>query len=827
MKKFTKILSRRLAKDHDGNHSKHAHKRPTTSSTLYEAPCFHQLSSSRLIYGSGRQPTRGPPPSSSRLDADQSPELTCATCAGINFPTLLDWRPGRPRPWINLSHVLEHEGEPGCPYCAFFRAMLGGDAAAAAAAAPEAGQETAKFAPYLRIRLAFERLGVREKHVLGGAVLIEVMARNKSLPWGYVVKAADEEGASVDGYLGSEGDEVGIRGRTVTPILDPGLVKTWVRFCEEHHQETLQCGGTRSLPEGLRLIDVKDWRLVSVEDLGTEQPEYITLSYADAEGHKPEQEDDSLPEDTPPLITDAIELTKALGYQYLWIDRYCHLTLPSDTRRRQLDLMNDIFAQSSLTLVVAAGGGGLGDGIPGVSVPRDPQLSLKTETGLFVTSLLRPDLEVASSAWASEARSYQEGRLSRRRLVLTPSQAYFQCGTLHCHESLSTPLGLSAEVGLNLGRVFPETGAGTRPEHLKNHIRAYMGKQHGARPEDRLDAFRGILAHYKTRKDLAVDNFLGLPLFHPDAFSTERVVSQTDRLAAALGWLPTCTTLPPQKAASSSPLLLLDRDRCFPSWTWLPWRPPPGQATNNPSHHHHHHHHAFHLGLMDSSHPGGGGVCAPPKMEISVGFGDDVLSWEIDGDAIGRRREEVIRFLRVRSYVFTLRVRREGGIVSLAGDADLGPAPHGAIIAWFRAAAGMDEAGEGSVPDGEYELTGVLVSGRNWRAPGGEKDVTVLICRRDPWRSSDISTTQTKNANAEENTDKKKEDEEAKGQKQEAGRQDPGKLVRLGALTLSYNDFTVVDDDETAVMEGVDLGSGGGGGERGDVHVALREIDIY
>jgi hypothetical protein len=317
-------------------------------------------------------------------------------------------------------------------------------------------------------------------------VLIEVMARNKSLPWGYVVKAAEEEGASVEGYLGSEGEEVGIRGRTVTPLLDPGLVTTWVRFCEEHHQET-QCGGTRSLPEGLRLIDVKERRLVSVEDLDTEQPEYITLSYADGEeGAKPEQEDDSLPEDTPSLITDAIEYTKALGYRYLWIDRYCHLPLPPDTRRRQLDLMNDIFAQSSLTLVVAAGGG-LGDGIPGVSVARDPQLSLKTETGLFVTSLLRPDLEVASSAWASKARSYQEGLLSRRRLVLTPSQAYFQCGTLHCHESLSTPLGLSAEVGLNLGRVFPEAGAGTRPEHLKNHIRAYMGKQHSARPEDRLD----------------------------------------------------------------------------------------------------------------------------------------------------------------------------------------------------------------------------------------------------------------------------------------------------------------------------------------------------
>jgi hypothetical protein len=336
--------------------------------------------------------------------------------------------------------------------------------------------------------------------------------------------------------------------------------------------------------------------------------------------------------------------------------------------------------------------------------------------------------------------------------------------------------------------------------------------------------FRGILAHYK-RKHLAVDNFLGLPLFHPDAFSTERVVSQTDRLAAALGWLPTCTTLPPQKAASSSPLLLLDGDRCFPSWTWLPWRPPPGQTTNNPNNHHH----AFHLGLMESNH---GGVCAPPKMEISVGFDDDVLSWEIDGDAIGRRREEVIRFLRVRSYVFTLRVRREGGIVSLAGDVDLGRAPHGAIIAWFRAAAGMDEAGEGSVPDGEYELTGVLVSGRNWRAAGGDKDVTVLICRRDPWRSNistttttTTTTTRSKDTNTEENADTKA-DGEANGQKQEAEQQDHGKLVRLGALTLSCNDFTIGDDDdETAVMEGVDLGSGGG--ERGDVHVALREIDIH
>ncbi|KAL6849359.1 hypothetical protein ACO1O0_008899 [Amphichorda felina] len=841
MKKFTKILARRRAKDSSSGSS----KSEPAPSRLYEAPCFHQLSSSRLVHG-GR-PTRAPAPSSSRLVADEIPELTCPTCAGINFPSLLDWRPGQPRPWIGLSHVLDHDGEPGCPYCAFFRALLGvrSEPGGPGDLGHEAnGSGGGKFAPYLRIRLAFERLGVREKHELGAAVLIEVMARNKSLPWGYVVKAAEDEGASMAGYLGNE-RVVGIRGRTVTPLLDPALARTWVKFCQDHHSEAPSCGRTTEpLVEGLRLVDVEERRIVSAGDLDTNGSDYATLSYVWGEGEWGGElgEDGSLPKDIPPLIADAVDFAKSLGFRYIWIDRYCFFQLPDDVRQRQRDLMGDIFSQSSLTLVVAAGDG-VNDGIPGVSVPRDPQLSLKTASGLFITSLLRPDLEVASSTWASRAWTYQEGLFSRRRLVFTPTQAYFQCGSLHCHESLSIPLQLSAD--LNLGRVFPETGPGTQPDDLKNHIKTYMGKQH-TRPQDRLDAFRGLLHHY-NRMDRPVDSFLGLPLFHPHAFSSSassnRAVSQTDRLAVALAWLPTparpshttTTTTTTTTTAPSTPYLLdPPARRASPSWTWLAWHPRLARDSAAAPQHS-----LFQLSLGPEA-GRGGDVCAPPGMGVSVGFDDgEVLGcWGVDGEATGGRREEAVRFLRVRSYIFDMVARREGDGVSLTG-VGLGAAQREAVEEWFRAAR-LDN-GESPVPDGEYQLTGVLVSGRNWRGTGA-KEATVLVFRREDWkRIQDIERQEKEpeekeqektgeekgdegKKNGDEEVEEKKEQEEVAETRENKEKSDKGegRLVRFGALTLSFAEFKIVDN-KSAVIEGVSLESS----NKGDVKVELREVDIY
>lgn len=766
MKKFGKLLSRRLGRD-----SPPPSPVPSSAST----PEFHQLSSRRRgpggddIITSKRLPRAG---TGSHIIADGSgtgsldnatddsrAPLVCDRCADIDFPRLLDWKPGDPRPWVSLLHTLS---DSDCPFCTFFQAMIGADS----------DDVTGKFTPYLRIRLAFERMGgLGERHELGHQVLIEVTTKHKTLPWGYVLSATKDE-HMVDGYLSISPQ---IRGRTVTPLLDPTVPRAWLSFCNDNHGGEA-CGETTDGPvENLKLIDCDRACIVSENECGPDGVDYVALSYVRGTVLGPPSScaASELPKIVPKLIEDAISFTRALGFRYLWVDRYCFAPSDMAQRRQQLDKMGEIYARAALTLVVAAGDG-VEQGIPGISLPREEQLSLKTERGLYTTSLLRPDIEIGRSTWASRGWTYQEGLLSRRRLVFTPSQVYFQCRCLHCHESISLPLCMASSV--QLGRVFPDTGPLWRSGQVKEHIKAYLGKGFTDKT-DRLDAFRGVLHRY-LQMDLAVENFLALPLFDPKDFKISKVVSQTDRLAVALGWVLDRLT------ASEDADFSYRLAGSFPSWTWLAWQPKHGQSKAG---------HSFYFNLVGDTSPLIDGVSAPPEMEISVGFEDQlVVSWEIDGEAIAKRTEK-IAFLRLATFCVDIKVQKTDDRLALVQPSGIPEAGKRAIEVW--ASSEMDTGSEGdetaehSPANGEYNLTGMLLSGRNWTdADDASCAATILICRRRTWEAD-------------------------------------GQLVRLGALGISYACFLKIDD-RNAVMKGVQ-GSGTDLGERGDLDLELRELDLY
>lgn len=766
-------------------------------------------------------------PDGSRTRRRRRRRRPCARCAAIDFPRILDWRPGQPRPWIPLAHVVAahpapppsppastdgalDEGPfssaaaPDCPYCAFFRAMLcvgGGDGGGGCDRLVMGG----KFTPYLRIRQAFERLdGVGEKHELAPSVLGEVMARHRALPRGYIVKADDD---GVDAYRAAAGAPARIRGRVVTPVLDPAVLRCWLDHCRDAHGAT--CAEVEEPIPGLRLVDCRERRVVRADCVVDERRavEYVTLSYVwgrvDDDGgggarHSATGDDGwALPERLPTVFADAVTLTLSLGLRFLWIDRYCLMPLAAGEQRRQLARMGDILGRSALT-VIAAAGEGADDGLRGVSAARPAQLALQTTTGLFTTTLARAEVEVAASRWATRAWTLQEGLLARRRLVLAASQAYFQCRALHCHESVALPLRLAAGVG-RAGRVFPPAAGVV----LREHIRAFMARDL-ARPADRLDAFGSILRAFERLESRPVAHLLGLPLFHPDAWTNtdSDVVSQTDRLAVALGWIPGG---PRSQSHGSSPPVDgggdgdSDDNTCcsamdgapFPSWTWLAWKLRPARDGGCPR---------FRFNLVDEASHVIDGVSAPPGMELSIGFGDGaVLSWEIDGDAIARKTEPVA-FVRLETYCADLGLRRGGpgpwpswvldSAVPLSRD------NRDAIEAWIRAApppsppssspspspSPSNAATPPAVPD--HRLTAVLVSGHGWRA-AAPAAATALICHHRGW--------------------------------------DPAApLVRLGAISIAHDGF--VPDGRHALIKGAAQGAAHA---ESDLRVCLRELDLY
>ncbi|KAK3196135.1 hypothetical protein K4F52_001003 [Lecanicillium sp. MT-2017a] len=769
--------------------------------------------------------------------------IVCQHCAAIGFPRLFDWKPGDARPWISLTHVLADTST--CPYCTFFQAMIGHvpptDASGGAESETPSVSEsdagnyppsyTGTFTPYLRIRHAFERLGVSQKHELGRQVLFEVTTKSKALPRGYIVRCGEDE-ASLDGYLDAvpvtkEADEDDgeseaavevnlpapcIRGRTAPPKLDPAVPKCWIEYCKANHGE-MQCGAAATVVKGLKLVDITQKKVVSASDLDADF-EYVTLSYAAGDPYTDTSDtldtETGLPSDFPPLITDAISLTTSLGYRYIWIDRYC--APPPETTasgRQHLDALGTLLASSALTIIVAAGSG-LADGIPGVSVPRQDQLSLANEAGLFTTSLVRPDAEVAASRWTTRAWTLQEGLLARRRLVLTPSQAYFQCGRLHCHESLALPLRHAD--GVPYGRVFPLDGV--RGMDVRGFIGSYMPRALDGM-ECRLDACRAGLRAFAKREQRPVDSFLGLPLFEPEAFANVKVVSQTDRLAVGLSWFvsnragttgpatlqPAAPSSSPSSSspASSEPCSL-DETLPFPSWTWLAWRiRPDSAAAHNPR--------CFRIHLANDADaavaPLADGLCAPPGTEVSVGFADGlVVSWEIDGEAIARRTER-IAFLRIRTFCFDVRVDvGEGDGLKIAepdGGGVLDTPARDGIVSCVRSSGFALEGRK------EVKLVAVLIAGKNWKrdvvgggegasGTGGGSEATALLCANRDW-------------------------------------DDEKPLVRIGVFGLSYAEFVPQGDaggdesesGESAILKGVV----GADGKKGSIKTCMREVDLY
>ncbi|KAF4978653.1 hypothetical protein FZEAL_4996 [Fusarium zealandicum] len=755
MKKISRLFAfTRLTRGRpDSSNGNNTNSEWDSASTRESSPDVHQLSSRRRrTEPQVRKPARN---GLCRLVADDD-NPPCAICATIEFPYLLNWKPGQPRPWIPLAHTLAELS--ACPYCIFFQALVG--------SAPDM---TRKFTPYLRIRQAFERLGVGEKHELGGAVLIEVTTKSKALPWGYIVRV-DEGKDDVAGY---QGTTPAIRGRVIPPKLDPALPRAWIDFCTTNHSHTA-CAPRGPPIRGLKLVDCREEAVVFVDDLSAETVEYVTLSYVRGSSPKDETDHhDGLPEVLPPLLTDAMAMTTSLGFRYLWIDQYCFPQYNAVERRRQLDKMGEIYARSALTLIVAAGEG-ISDGIPGVSVPREEQLSLQTEAGHFTTSLIRPDTEVANSKWAFRGWTYQEGLLSHRRLVFTPSQIYFQCQSLHCHESISFPL--QTKPALNLGRVFPLTGVGSRTGDFKNQVNGYLNRDFTF-PEDRLDAFRGVLDQY-AQMDPPMDNLLGLPLFHANDFKNQISPSRTDRLAIALGW-----KLDPvgDTEISTYPMYL---HGSFPSWTWLAWKLRPEYKGYGPY---------FSLCQIGDESPLVDNISSVPNMDVSVGFKDDkVLSWEDQGDAIADCSTP-ISFLRLKTYCFDLRLTVAPPPTDAASAAssstaanitfvspDLRDTLRPALTALLLRAAHASPDAE--PPAGEHDLVGAFISGHDWKLDESFESANVLVCGRRDWASD-------------------------------------GELVRLGTLELGPGGLLGIDED-TAVVKGAM-------NDDRRLDVQLRELDIY
>lgn len=224
----------------------------------------------------------------------------------------------------------------------------------------------------------------------------------------------------------------------VPPQLDYSPVVEWLEYCKLHHKRL--CGSKEPQLSGLKVIDCNSLSVI----FAPPSCSYVVLSYVwsqsnrDCNGSKRSWHDatGSLLRFLLIIIQEAVTVTKNLGLQYLWVDRFCINQNDPDEKHDQIRQMDVIYARAEITIIAAAGEDE-DFGLPGAGAkPRRAQPTARVRNIQLVCSMMHPHFAIKSSKWNSRGWTYQEAVLSRRRLVFTEDQAYFMCNAMNCCESL-------------------------------------------------------------------------------------------------------------------------------------------------------------------------------------------------------------------------------------------------------------------------------------------------------------------------------------------------------------------------------------------------------
>lgn len=392
-----------------------------------------------------------------------------------------------------------------------------------------------------------------------------------------------------------------LRARELFDKADLSLVQVWLNTCRKNHRSA--CGPQKSrepITKEFRVINcTASPPVVEKRPWGTA---YAALSYVWGS-------DSADKKDWPATVLDATVVTRELGLQYLWVDRVC-INQSDDAEKAYLISRMDIIYEQADFTIVAAAGSGASHGLPGVrSTLRKPQPKYKLDSGSLLLSMLPdPRYDILQSDYWTRGWTYQEGILSRRRIVFTQHQVYWECCSMATHESANMPLFVKPTTsdedselrmadfmltGIFKGDAysggslsdqddlviikdddyrrdygFPiryEATARAQLRGLDEHIRAFS-KRKLSHDTDALPAFLGILGMYKQNKLLHLLH--GIPIWMDRIAGGETGPHITFALSIA-SWY--------HRAGSDFHLFsseLYRRRDHLPSWTWAGWDGP-------------------------------------------------------------------------------------------------------------------------------------------------------------------------------------------------------------------------------------------------------------
>lgn len=289
--------------------------------------------------------------------------------------------------------------------------------------------------------------------------------------------------------------------------INHGLLSEWLRDCESKHGG---CRLQRAMMKPAKVIDCLQRRILT----STPHTKYVALSYVwgrrskDGIGSSMAKANNELPENTPGVILDAMSLVISLGFQNLWVDRFCIDQGDLEEKHEQISNMDEIYEGALLT-IVAASRKATNNGLPGVSIPRLATPCVRISDKLSL--VLHLSRSLTASKWNSRGWTYQEFCLSRRCLILVDDQVHFICRRgMTCEgveESALSHLPFAKRRCLDFGIL--ENLQMTRQPAFIRQLSAYTRRKLSY-DSDILNAFRGIL----SRSQLA--SYWGVPVYSTD-----------------------------------------------------------------------------------------------------------------------------------------------------------------------------------------------------------------------------------------------------------------------------------------------------------------------
>jgi hypothetical protein len=332
--------------------------------------------------------------------------------------------------------------------------------------------------------------------------------------------------------------------------VDWDVAREWISHCISEHNTDCRIADCLMLSD-FRVIDCKTRDII----LAPPNCAFAALSYVWGDCKQPPLSFwGRLPSPATLVVEDAVVATLAIGFRYLWIDQYCIDQTNPRTKHYLIQNMDKIYRGASVTLI-SASGENADAGLPGVScVPRRNQISTRLPNGQILAMVSDIRREVSAAKWSSRAWTYQEGLLSRRRLVFTSSQIYYQCSKMHCCESvIDSPDVRPSHALRDYLQVFPHDGVGYSWD-AETRIREYIQRELSYQ-SDALNAFTGVLQQL-WKAWPPVYHFWGL------TFDASNLVSNPeDALLHALLWIPKHNTA-----------FTCTRRVHLPSWSIFAWK---------------------------------------------------------------------------------------------------------------------------------------------------------------------------------------------------------------------------------------------------------------